>query len=265
MVKKSSPEPKKNTAMLKSKVLYAVIVVVWAGLAMLAGQYVVALILQILVGKAVGTPIWTLIFYILSYSTTIGLIIWLPSKVWQVHQDHKKASNKSENQLANDITDTSLEELGMQSWPTLVDIGLVPVAYVAYTIIGNIFQEIMKSFSWFNADQAQDVGFGYFVTGWEQLAAVIAIVFVAPVAEEIIMRGWVYGKLRRRLHVVVAMLLTSILFGALHGQWNVAVTTFVLSMILCGLREITGTIWSGILLHMLVNGIAFYILYIAAF
>lgn len=262
MVGKSSASQKGTST--KFKIAYAVFVVAWAAIAMLTGQYVAALFLQILVGKAVSTPIWTLIYYILSYSATLGLIIWLPARVWRVYQTRKKSSDKVKNKLAAEAVDTDIEELGIQTWPTLVDIGLVPVAYVIYTVVGNIVQEIMKGFSWFNADQAQNVGFGYFITGWEQFAAVIAIVFVAPIAEEIIMRGWVYGKLRRRLHVVVAMLLTSVLFGALHGQWNVAVTTFVLSMILCGLREITGTIWSGILLHMLVNGIAFYILYIAA-
>jgi membrane protease YdiL (CAAX protease family) len=51
-------------------------------------------------------------------------------------------------------------------------------------------------------------------------------------------------------------------FGAVHGQWNVAIDVFSLSLIMCGLREITGNIWAGALLHMLKNGLAFYILFI---
>ncbi|RYZ49901.1 MAG: CPBP family intramembrane metalloprotease, partial [Sphingobacteriales bacterium] len=57
-------------------------------------------------------------------------------------------------------------------------------------------------------------------------------------------------------------IVTSIVFGAIHGQWNVAVDVFALSLILCSLREITGSIWAGVLLHMLKNGIAFYFLFI---
>lgn len=91
----------------------------------------------------------------------------------------------------------------------------------------------------------------------------LALVIIAPIAEEIIMRGWLYGKLRSRLKVPLAILLVSIVFAFLHGQWNVGVGVFVLSLVLCGLREITGTIWSGILLHIISNGIAFYLLYIA--
>ena len=54
----------------------------------------------------------------------------------------------------------------------------------------------------------------------------------------------------------------SILFGVVHMQWNVGVNVFAMSVVLCGLREITGTIYSGILVHMIKNGLAFYYLYI---
>ena len=92
--------------------------------------------------------------------------------------------------------------------------------------------------------------------------AFISLVVIAPIAEEIIFRGWLYGKLRARLSLIPAVLLTSILFGAVHGQWNVGVNVFVMSIVMCLQREITGTVYSGIILHMLKNGIAFYLLYI---
>jgi len=60
----------------------------------------------------------------------------------------------------------------------------------------------------------------------------------------------------------VAALVTSLVFAAVHGQWNVAIDTFALSLVLCALREVTGTIWAGILLHMFKNAIAFYVLFI---
>ena len=255
----------KSSKYNKWTILYAGFVVAWAALALLSAQYIISLILQIIVGSNIAArPFWTLIYYILNYSLAIIFIIWLPAKVWAIYKKRKKIS-KQKDQDVSELTKTTPTDMGMQAWPTFVDIGLAPIAYVVYTILGNAAQEIMKNFSWFDAGQSQNVGFSYFITGWEQLAAVIAIVFIAPLAEEIIMRGWVYGKLRKRLNIIIAMLLTSILFGALHGQWNVAVTTFILSLILCGLREITGTIWSGVLLHMLVNGVAFYVLYIASY
>jgi membrane protease YdiL (CAAX protease family) len=92
--------------------------------------------------------------------------------------------------------------------------------------------------------------------------AFVTLVVVAPIAEEIIFRGYMYGKLKKFVPIWVAILATSLLFGAVHGAWNLAIDTFALSIVLCSLREFTGNIWASILLHMVKNGIAFYILFI---
>lgn len=62
--------------------------------------------------------------------------------------------------------------------------------------------------------------------------------------------------------MAVSTLLTSLLFGIVHLQWNVGVTVFALSVVLCAMREITGTTYAGILTHMIKNGVAFYMLFI---
>jgi membrane protease YdiL (CAAX protease family) len=92
--------------------------------------------------------------------------------------------------------------------------------------------------------------------------AFIALVIIAPIAEEVLFRGYLYGKLRSHASVLVATLLTSALFGAVHMQWNVAIDTFILSLAMCYLRELTGTIWAGTLVHMIKNGLAFTLIFI---
>ena len=62
--------------------------------------------------------------------------------------------------------------------------------------------------------------------------------------------------------MVISIFLVSLLFGIVHLQWNVGVNVFAMSIVLCGLREITGTVYAGILTHMIKNGVAFYLLYI---
>ena len=62
--------------------------------------------------------------------------------------------------------------------------------------------------------------------------------------------------MRKRVPVWLAMILVSVLFGIMHRQVNVGINVFFLSMVLCLMREMTGTIYAGILLHMLKNGIA---------
>jgi membrane protease YdiL (CAAX protease family) len=213
-------------------------------------------------------PFWTCIYYGLTYVLSLVLVIIVPPRVINKLKTRANAKSNKKSRSISQFTNlpnftTSREELGLKDLPTVIDVGLAPVSYVVYLVLSGIFTSIMSAFTWFNAEETQDVGFGYFITTGDRVVAMIALVFIAPIAEEIIMRGWLYGKLREKLKIPVAMLLTSLLFGFLHGQWNVSVGVFALSLVLCGLREITGTIWSGMLLHMLSNGIAFYLLYIA--
>ena len=74
-------------------------------------------------------------------------------------------------------------------------------------------------------------------------------------------RGMLYGGLRRsKMPWWGAAVIVSALFGLAHMQWNVAIDVFVLSMVACYLRELTGGIWAGFMLHMLKNGLAFFVL-----
>lgn len=59
-----------------------------------------------------------------------------------------------------------------------------------------------------------------------------------------------------------AAIFSSMLFALAHGQWNVAIDTFILSFALIWVFEKTGSIWASILLHALKNLIAFGALFI---
>ncbi len=157
-----------------------------------------------------------------------------------------------------------LEQLGLRRLMTWLDIGLAPIAYIVYILVlVGVISAVTNLIPIFQADQAQDVGFKSLTNQSGYLLAFVTLVVIAPIAEEVLFRGYLYGKLRRHIPIWAAIMATSILFAAVHGQWNVAVDTFILSVVMCGLRELTGSIWSGILVHMIKNGIAFYILFIA--
>jgi len=89
-------------------------------------------------------------------------------------------------------------------------------------------------------------------------------VFLAPIVEEVMFRGGIFGILRyrnRNLAYVVSMLAFSI-----YHVWGFALTDplywiFILqylpvSYLLCRIYERTNTIWSSIFMHMLINGIS---------
>lgn len=158
---------------------------------------------------------------------------------------------------------TSRTELGIRRLPNWRDIALAPAAFVVYFIATAIVTAAVTHLvPGFDLNEAQDVGFTDLSLQYEYILAFLTLVVLAPLAEELLFRGYLYGKLRSWMPVLLAAIVTSVIFGVVHGQWNVGLDVFVLSLVMCGLREMTGGIWAGVLLHMIKNGLAFYILFI---
>lgn len=155
------------------------------------------------------------------------------------------------------------KDLGIDRLPSWMDIILSPAGAVVYLLLSGIAITLFSVFfPQIDLQQSQEIGFQN-LSGYSQyLLAFVTLVVVAPVAEEVLFRGYLYGKLRKHAPVWLGALITSGLFAVAHGQWNVAIDTFALSLVMCSLREITGSIWAGTLLHMMKNGLAFYLLFI---
>jgi hypothetical protein len=78
----------------------------------------------------------------------------------------------------------------------------------------------------------------------------------APVGEELFFRGLVHGSLRR-LGVPVATLLSAAVFAGVHLVPAAFPVLFVVGVILALLYEVTGSLIPGIVVHMLINALAF--------
>lgn len=179
----------------------------------------------------------------LIYLVTLGLVIGLP---WLLRQYR-----------------TTLGDIGLQRLPSWMDIWMAPAGLVLYLLLSAGLIFLATTFlPQFDVGQAQDTGFGQLNQRYEYILAFLTLVVIAPVAEEVLFRGYLFGKLKKFIPIWVAILVTSLLFGAVHGAWNVAIDTFALSLVLCLLRLSTGSLWAPILLHMTKNGIAYYILFI---
>jgi len=161
------------------------------------------------------------------------------------------------------IKKTSKKEVGLDRLPSWTDILVTPAGLIVYLIMSSLLMLLMtKLFDWIDVNQIQDTGFDHLSHYYEYILAFITLVIIAPIVEEILFRGYLYGNLKKFLPIWAAIAITSILFGIFHGSWALAIDTFSLSIVLCLLREITGSLWASILLHMTKNGIAFYILFI---
>lgn len=255
-------ENKANSHQNLIKILQGLLLATWVSIVIIASQYCIVYGTLFLVGKErIQQPVWVGFCQALSYILAFLLLFFVTPRLYELIQIRSK---KKITVLQNMSLATSRTELGLKESPTFVDLGLPIVAYVVYLAIAQgILFIIEKVLPWFNPEQEQQTGFSHFLSSGDRFVAMLTIVLIAPVAEELIMRGWLYGKIREWLKPISAMLIVSLLFAILHGQLNVALATFVLSIILCTMREITGTIWSGILLHIIVNAISFYFLYVA--
>lgn len=167
----------------------------------------------------------------------------------------------------------SLRAFGLRR-PQLKDAGLAVLAFVAYIamylVIAVVAERLVPSL---DLDQKQDIGFDK-LQGIVPLTAVfLMLVVVVPFVEEFLMRGVLFSSLRKKMPFVLSAVITSVLFAALHlggGEagagplWVAAIDTFVLSLVLCYLRERTGRLWAGVGLHAIKNSIAFAALFIFA-
>ncbi len=85
------------------------------------------------------------------------------------------------------------------------------------------------------------------------ITIVISTMIVAPIVEEVIFRGLIYGRLCKAMPKVWAMVLSSLIFGVAHGQIVWMIYAFVLGMVLCVVMEKTKSVMASILLHMSFN------------
>lgn len=141
------------------------------------------------------------------------------------------------------------------------------VYFIGYLITATLASALVPSL---NLNQQQDIGFKDSGASIDMLLTFVSLVILPPLAEETVFRGFLYTGLRRRFPFLLATLITSVLFAIPHLQfgdsapllWVAALDTFVLSLVLCYVRERTNSLWPSIFIHAFKNGIAFVALFL---
>lgn len=138
--------------------------------------------------------------------------------------------------------------------------------FVVYLVILSVVSQLVPGL---NTDQKQELGFNTTTSGSDLWPIFIALVILPPLTEEIVVRGFLYGGLKTKLKPATAALIASAIFAIAHlGEggsggllWVAGIDTFILSMVLCYLRDKSGSLWPCIGVHMLKNGLAFVLLF----
>lgn len=230
----------------------------WVYGVFMAVQFALAYVIEWLV-YGVGVPLATInpvVFNLAISAIVYGLaavaVIWLPWKLWRQK--------------------TTRDDLGVTSPPSWLDGALVVPVMIGYLMLSGVVMALLTPVLPIDLNQEQvlPINAAMLTATWHYIMAFIMLVVLAPVGEELLFRGYLYGKLRKIAPIWVAIAMASLTFGVAHLwtggdgplQWAVMIDTFVLSLVMCVMREHTGAIWITILMHMVKNGLAFYLLFV---
>ncbi len=229
----------------------------WVYGAFMAVQYLVAAVLWAVMYlgiplEKIDSTIFNMTVSAITYGLSVAVVIWVP---WRLKR-----------------WKTTKDDLAITGRPSWLDISLTPVAMVGYMIASAILIQLLSQILPIivNQDQALPIDQSMLTATWQYVMAFIMLVVLAPVGEELLFRGYLYGKLRKTAPVWMAIIVASLTFGLAHLwagsgsplQWAVTIDTFALSLVMCMMREFTGSIWITIFMHMAKNGLAFYLLFV---
>jgi membrane protease YdiL (CAAX protease family) len=148
----------------------------------------------------------------------------------------------------------ALTLLGMRRFE-LSAIGVLLATLVAYYIAAGLFTTYVLK-----PDQ-QDIGGDLGVGNpnlWIAVFAVLEIVILAPISEELFFRGFLFGGLRSKWSFWPAAITSGLIFGLVHAPTGITtvVPLAVLGFGLCFIYDRTGSIWPCVIAHAINNGLA---------
>ncbi len=138
----------------------------------------------------------------------------------------------------------------------MAGLGLVVLANLVASILMNILASF--GFPWPNSASVMDKSV---------LSLVLSIVSTAvlpALVEEMVFRGYVLGALRPQGDGL-AIVLSAMLFGLLHGNLLQIPFAFILGLIFAYLTVQTGSIWPAVLIHFLTNAFSVVLEYAGQF
>lgn len=117
----------------------------------------------------------------------------------------------------------------------------------------------MLSFAYFEIDPKSQSAVQNFLAseGMTRYAAIVTVVLIAPLTEEILFRGFLYGALRHALpqYPYTIMVVAAAIFACIHGSLVVLFPIFMLGLFLTWLYQRTQCLWLCILVHSLHNSL----------
>ncbi len=242
---------------------------------------------KILTWKPVQDILWAIFLYIGSqFAAAFFLIFVLTAAGWSSVRATGWLSDAVSAQFYYILIAEALMTLGIvwavrKRGKSLKDIGLIRLQLrdmwtatkgfglyiLVYIVVLSVLSNTIPAL---DTEQKQQIGFETARSATELALVFLSLVVLPPLVEELVFRGFIYTSLRNKIPFIWAAIVTSILFAAGHLQlgsgepllWIAAIDTFILSLILCHVRQQTGSLWPPIFIHATKNMLAFSILFL---
>jgi hypothetical protein len=147
-------------------------------------------------------------------------------------------------------------DFGFRRTPVGSAIGFTALAWVSFLILSGIWAAALGLEQ--SDDLPQELGADESTVAL--VAVLLMVTLVAPVAEELFFRGFLFTTLRRWLGLIPGALITGVVFGGIHAGGTDAeflVPLMIFGVILCLLYWRTDSLLPPMALHALNNALAF--------
>lgn len=137
----------------------------------------------------------------------------------------------------------------------LIAFGFIVPVYIFVSMLGAAVQHYGLKDIWPNLGPQETV-MTFQQSGSLAMKALLAIaaVVVAPLVEETIFRGFIYGVLKRFTDIPFAAMGSALLFAIVHLHVGSALPLFVLALSFCWAYERTGCLLVPVFMHAFFNG-----------
>lgn len=152
---------------------------------------------------------------------------------------------------------------GKVQWQSVV---WAAIGYGIYFVISwALIYFLAKIFHGFDPNALKHYDRSQVSTTFDIIAGFLQVAILTPFVEEVVFRGYLFGELvRYKMPTPLIIIITGLLFGALHyPPLVVAVDIALIGVLLAFLRHKTGNIWTGLALHIIINSVYFYTIFMA--
>lgn len=132
-------------------------------------------------------------------------------------------------------------------------VAVVLIAYVASLIAVSGYMLVINTLGLDELLPEPQIPEALYDHAWLVAVFGVAVVAIAPFAEEVFFRGFLYGGLRRSWRVPLAALVSGVVFSSAHGDPGLIVPFTLVGAILALTYERTGTIFGSMGVHFLFN------------